>query len=170
MPPSCCPVTGQSLRCRPGTARRELWAGLCSSFECGWVPTAHKRSPYGHLLLLMKTCCAGREWAALIGIINELSLKPGSVFLLKSVLDSLFSLKCKILPCKGTRSVVGREVHVYTSKETFLFLPWKNICCKYFSPVSSSLEAVVSWNLMFQKPPGRMRAGKEILFYCIFSL
>lgn len=68
----------------------------------------------------------------LTGIINELPLRPGSAFLLKIVLGSLFSLKYKILPCKGTRSVIGREVHVYTSKETFLFVPQKNIFCKYF--------------------------------------
>lgn len=81
---------------------------------------------------LWRWCCAGHVWAVLTGNINELPLRPGSAFLLKIVLGSLFSLKYKILPCKGTRSVIGREVHVYTSKETFLFVPQKNIFCKYF--------------------------------------
>lgn len=54
MPPSHCPVRGLAVLVESS----EL--GFASVLNVVGVPVAHKLSPYGHLLLLVKVCCAGR--------------------------------------------------------------------------------------------------------------
>lgn len=50
------------------------------------------------------------------------NFRPGNMVLLKTVLNSLGSFEMQdFYPVKETKSIVGREVHVYISKENFSF-------------------------------------------------